>query len=163
MSLYLYRTMLRDMERTFRIIDQHFNVLKPFAVPSLVDKYVNTSRTDTKLEIDKNKFSVSLDVQHFLPEELKVKVSEGSVTVEGSHEEKEDGFGSVSRRFVRRYILPEGFDASALSSSLSSDGVLTVSAPRLEQVAADERTVPVSQTGQPHSIQEQKQEQKKEE
>lgn len=44
---------------------------------------------------------MSLDVQQFKPEELKVRVVEGVVEVEGKHEERQDEHGSISRHFVR--------------------------------------------------------------
>lgn len=74
-------------------------------------------------------FQVSLDVQQFKPEELSVKVKEGSVVVEGKHEEKRDAHGFISRQFTRRYQLPETVDSKALQASLSSDGVLQLSVP----------------------------------
>lgn len=74
-------------------------------------------------------FQVSLDVQQFKPEELSVKVKEGSVVVEGKHEEKRDVHGFISRQFTRRFQLPETVDSNALQASLSSDGVLQLSVP----------------------------------
>lgn len=78
-------------------------------------------------------FQVSLDVQQFKPEELSVKVKEGSVVVEGKHEEKRDVHGFISRQFTRRYQLPETVDSNALQASLSSDGVLQLSVPLREK------------------------------
>jgi crystallin alpha B len=54
--------------------------------------------------------------------------------VEGKHEEKQDEHGYVSRHFVRRYILPSDIEVNNIVSSLSSDGVLTVTAPKKVQL-----------------------------
>uniref|UniRef100_A0A8D8CWD4 Protein lethal(2)essential for life n=1 Tax=Culex pipiens TaxID=7175 RepID=A0A8D8CWD4_CULPI len=90
-------------------------------------------------------FQVSVDVQHFKPEEISVKMNENYVTVEGKHEEKQDEQGYVFRHFVRKYQLPEGHDLEKVVSSLSSDGVLTIRAPRLalHEAPAMDRTIPV--------------------
>jgi len=71
-----------------------------------------------------------LDVQQFSPEEMTVKVVGNNVTVEAKHEEKQDEHGYISRHFVRRYVLPASHDATRVTSSLSSDGVLTITAPK---------------------------------
>lgn len=74
---------------------------------------------------------MSLDVQQFKPEELKVKVVEDYIVVEGKHDERSDQHGFISRQFTRRYKIPENVDKAALVSNLSSDGVLTLKAPKL--------------------------------
>jgi HSP20 family molecular chaperone IbpA len=51
------------------------------------------------------------------------------ICVEGKHEEKaEDGSRMVSRQFLRRYRLPQGTKPEDVTSNLSSDGVLVVTA-----------------------------------
>lgn len=61
---------------------------------------------------------------------MTVKVVGNNVTVEAKHEEKQDEHGYISRHFVRRYVLPASHDGSQVTSSLSSDGVLTITAPK---------------------------------
>lgn len=99
------------------------------------------------IKTDDNKFTVNLDVQHFAPDEISVKTSDNYVTVEAKHEEKQDEHGYVSRQFVRKYALPEGVESSQVVSQLSSDGILTISAPLKMLEGKEERVVPVTQTG----------------
>ncbi|XP_034836785.1 protein lethal(2)essential for life-like [Maniola hyperantus] len=99
------------------------------------------------IKTDKDKFQVNLDVQHFAPEEITVKVSDNYIVVEGKHEEKKDEHGYVTRQFKRRYALPEDCKADAVESKLSSDGVLTITAPKLLALEKGERLVPIAQTG----------------
>ena len=73
---------------------------------------------------------VILEVQQFSPEEITVKTTGNNVTVEARHEERQDEHGFVSRHFVRRYVLPPSHDVNNVTSSLSSDGVLTITAPK---------------------------------
>ncbi|KAH8257174.1 hypothetical protein KR038_005279 [Drosophila bunnanda] len=103
-------------------------------------------------KIGKDGFQVCMDVSHFKPSELVVKVQDNSVLVEGKHEEREDDHGHITRHFVRRYALPEGYDADKVASTLSSDGVLTVSVPKppaIEDKGA-ERVVQIQQVGPAH-------------
>ncbi|XP_059494733.1 heat shock protein 30-like [Stegostoma tigrinum] len=102
------------------------------------------------LEKDGDGFSVSLNVQHFSPEELRVKVFGRKVLVTGKHEAKcDDGSGSYSYKyeeFRREFQLPEDVDAEALQCCLSQDGRLNVQAPSLALPAVNERTVPINIT-----------------
>lgn len=101
--------------------------------------------------IGKDGFQVCMDVQHFKPSELSVKVIDNSIVVEGKHEEREDDHGYISRHFVRRYALPKDYDADKVVSSLSSDGVLTVSIPKPKAAEKpNERVVQIQQTGPAH-------------
>ena len=90
-----------------------------------------------------------LDVHQFAPNELSVKTVDDSVVVEGRHEEKEDKHGYISRHFKRRYVIPPGYDLEHVYSTLSSDGVLTVRAPKIVPQREDpsERIIPIQQTG----------------
>ncbi|XP_055608237.1 protein lethal(2)essential for life-like [Uranotaenia lowii] len=101
--------------------------------------------------VREDKFQINLDVQQFAPEEISVKVAaNNSIVVEGKHEEKQDEHGYVSRHFVRRYILPHDHDPEGIVSSLSSDGILTISAPKKTLPEPEkERTIQIVHTGQP--------------
>ncbi|KAL7644049.1 UNVERIFIED_CONTAM: hypothetical protein RMT77_004861 [Armadillidium vulgare] len=94
----------------------------------------------------KEKYSVLLDVPHFTPDELKVRVTGGNVLeVEGKHEERNDEHGSIARHFVRKYYLPEDVMVDMLTSSLGVDGVLAIEAPKKppEPPRPSEREVPI--------------------
>ncbi|XP_071444570.1 protein lethal(2)essential for life-like [Hetaerina americana] len=105
----------------------------------------------SNVQVDKSQFQVILDVQQFSPNELSVKTVGNTIVVEGKHEEREDEHGFVSRHFVRRYGLPSDVEAKEVSSSLSSDGVLTITAPKKNQLPLEEkeRMIPITQTGMP--------------
>lgn len=103
------------------------------------------------VQADKDKFQVTLDVSQFAPEEITVKVVDQKVVIEAKHEEKRDEHGWVSRQFVRKYIVPSQCDINQVESHLSSDGILSITAPRKEplQSRSNERTVKVHYTGEP--------------
>ncbi|XP_044112289.1 heat shock protein beta-6 [Neovison vison] len=73
-------------------------------------------------------FSVLLDVKHFSPEEIAVKVVGDHVEVHARHEERPDEHGYIAREFHRRYKLPTGVDPAAVTSALSPEGVLSIQA-----------------------------------
>lgn len=153
----------RPRPRPQRIMDQHFGLgmtpqdyLTILAIPESNRDYLRNWRNlqaaandvGSTIKEDKEKFQVNLDVQHFAPEEISVKAVDGYLVVEAKHEEKQDEHGYISRSFTRRYALPEGIEADSITSKLSSDGVLTVSAPlKAPPKVANERVVPIVQTG----------------
>lgn len=121
----------------------HYN--RPWRNSSLVSR-----DSESTVNFASDKFHINLDVQQFSPEEISVKATENSILVEGKHEEKQDEHGYISRHFVRRYALPEGHDANQVVSSLSSDGILTISAPKKALPESEDlRTIQIVQTGQP--------------
>ncbi|KAL1139040.1 hypothetical protein AAG570_009101 [Ranatra chinensis] len=142
MSLLSY--LLSDTYGTPNLYDQHFAqgltnddlVAPPKASPSpfssvrplktLIHSHCGVSNVKS----DKDGFKVSLDVQQFKPEELKVKVIDDYLVVEGKHQERQDQHGFVSRQFTRRYKLPNNIDHATIISSLSTDGVLMLYAPK---------------------------------
>ncbi|CAG9569946.1 unnamed protein product [Danaus chrysippus] len=152
-----------ELERPRRILDQHFglgispdDLLNVVCGPTLSRDYYRPWRhlaaaardVGSSIKTDKDKFQVNLDVQHFNPEEISVKTADGYVVVEGKHEEKKDQHGYISRQFCRRYALPEGCVPETVESRLSSDGVLTIIAPRKVPPAVEgQRNVPITQTG----------------
>lgn len=103
----------------------------------------------TSIERGGDKYQVIVDVQQFAPEEIVVKTDDKYITIEGKHEEKKDEHGYISRHFVRRYALPQGYDIGHVRPSLSSDGVLTITAPKLALPAPGERIVPINRSSGP--------------
>lgn len=123
------------------------NMLKPLEQMSAAMSRLALNEMG-QIKSDDEKFQINVDVQHFAPEEVDVKVVDGQVIVRGKHEEKQDEHGYVSRQFVRRYALPQGCLPDTVESKLSSDGVLTVTAPKvLAMPSTGERIVPIKHTG----------------
>ncbi|XP_015793008.1 alpha-crystallin A chain [Tetranychus urticae] len=146
-----------------RIFDQHFGVAlsDDDFVPSSLSRYHDRpiSRRlwrDRKSAVKsgmsevvntKDKFQINLDVSQFAPEEINVKVVDNkSITIEGNHEEKQDDHGFISRHFVRRYVLPRNCEVDKIASSLSSNGVLSISAPKkvVEAIKPSEKVIPIT-------------------
>ncbi|KAM7319091.1 hypothetical protein ACRRTK_022203 [Alexandromys fortis] len=198
-----------------RLFDQFFGEglfeydLLPF-LSSTISPYYRQSLFRTVLDSgisevrsDRDKFVIFLDVKHFSPEDLTVKVLEDFVEIHGKHNERQvnlgsipiyvgsvpperpweaalsqllllgpsrtmevtvlspgrarqqqDDHGYISREFHRRYRLPSNVDQSALSCSLSADGMLTFSGPKVQSgldAGHSERAIPVSREEKPSS------------
>ncbi|XP_063981207.1 protein lethal(2)essential for life-like [Diachasmimorpha longicaudata] len=103
------------------------------------------------VKADKDRFAVSLDVQQFKPDEVNVKVVDKYIVVEGKHEDKKDDHGMISRHFVRKYLVPEQCDPEKASSTLSSDGVLSITVPRKPESIEQKKEKPIhiEHTGKP--------------
>lgn len=162
---YLMNEMIRDFEMP--LYDQNFGLglfpsdmivptsellalplrngyLRPWRLRDLADS--GTS----EISQTKDGFNINLDVQQFKPDELSVKVVDDCVVVEGKHEERSDEHGYVSRQFTRRYALPQNVDKQALTTQLSSDGVLQLNAPKLASPPqAGGVNIPITQTNKP--------------
>nr|WKR20130.1 heat shock protein HSP22.3 [Agrotis ipsilon] len=179
----MFRDWWDEWDRPSRLLDQHFGMglkrdellssLSTLPTNSLFrNSYFRPWRTNltrqesaSTINLTKDKFEVILDVQQFTPEEITVKATNNSVVVEGRHEEKQDEHGFISRQFTRRYILPGSYDVQDLVSTLSSDGVLTITAPKRPPPNQGERLVPITKTGpakQPEPVQSVRSEQPRE-
>ncbi|XP_068600355.1 heat shock protein beta-1 [Brachionichthys hirsutus] len=104
-----------------------------------------TSSGMSEIKQTQDNWKVSLDVNHFSPEELLVKTKDGIVEITGKHEERKDEHGFVSRTFTRKYTLPHTANVEKVTSSLSPEGLLTVEAPLLvPAIKSSETTIPVT-------------------
>merc|ERR1712198_42185 len=93
--------------------------------PNNMDIFKSKDNEVIRVKEDDTKMEVSLDTSQYRPDELKVMVSDGVLTVEGKHEEKaEDGSKMVSRMFSRKYTLPADAKSEEVASNLSSDEFL---------------------------------------
>lgn len=113
-------------------LDWALELNRPAKKPKIEEKD-KQSNCKSLVKCNDNKFTVKLDVSHFKPEEIEVKLVDNCLIVHGKHEEKmEDGEtqGWVSREFTRRYLVPEECQFDKMTSTWSSNGVLTVEAPK---------------------------------
>ncbi|XP_069597842.1 heat shock protein beta-6 [Ranitomeya imitator] len=136
-----------------RILGQRFGegVLESDLFTSMISPYYLRSPsvppTEARLSevtLDKDQFSVLLDVKHFSPEELTVKVVGDYVEVHARHEERQDEHGFISREFHRRYKVPATVNPAAISSALSAEGLLSIQAPVTDSSKTEERSIPIA-------------------
>lgn len=132
----------------FKNWDNELNKSIPDAERLLSSLYQPQSQPKHGIVEKTDDFVVTVDVQHFAPEDITVKVVDNFLEVEAKHDERPDDHGFIYRYFKRRYPLPDGYNAESIVPKLSSDGVLTVRAPKLQNEKR-ERVIPIIHTG-PH-------------
>lgn len=98
-----------------------------------------------KLVAKDNRLELNLNVSGYKPEELKVDVNDGYLTVSGKHEEKsEDGNKFVSRSFSRTHSLPKNVNTGGIKSSLIDGKMLCVEAPLQAIEQSKDNEVPIN-------------------
>ncbi|XP_002160685.1 uncharacterized protein LOC100205528 [Hydra vulgaris] len=84
----------------------------------------------------KDSFVINLDVKHYKPEEVALKVEGQVLEIIGKHRnEGENGF--ECSEFHRKYTIPDDVDPTTLSSNISQDGILHIEAPKKLPIASD--------------------------
>merc|ERR1712012_791471 len=89
----------------------------------------NEAAHNLQVSCSNDKFMVQLELPGFLPEDFSLKTKDNVILLEAVHEGKADG-ESTSRKFVKEFKVPEGVVQDQLQSSYSSEGILTIQAPR---------------------------------
>nr|XP_045610251.1 uncharacterized protein LOC123765552 [Procambarus clarkii] len=95
---------------------------------------------------DEFNYKFVVDVQDFTDGgEITVKaVNEKELVVEG-HVEKKEGGSKFTKKFLRRFVVPGSIYLESVTSVMSSDGVLTITAPKKpETLKIKEVIVPMS-------------------
>lgn len=135
-SLFDDTTSFFDRSRTGSIFDNEKSLFAANSEQSGV----------SRVEYDDDLYKIHVKVENFKPEELIVKTVDNTVQVEAKHEEKTaDGHSYSTRSFQQSFTLPRGVDLETISSALSKDGILTISAPLPPSLRLpnSERLVPI--------------------
>lgn len=103
-----------------------------------------------KTHVGPDGFQVCLYVHNFAPNEISVKAIDKNIIVEAKHEDRPDEHGDVSRHFRRTYRLPDGFDPADITTTISSDGILTIKAPPVTPKNVNIRHIQIQHTGPAH-------------
>lgn len=113
--------------------------------------YGDLNCVERDVKITKDVFQVQLDVRHFKSYEIDIKVVGNSIVIKGKHDKRPKINGYIERQFERKYDVSSDFRIRDISSTLSTDGILTVKAyPEVPAPAlAYIRNVPVYQTYRP--------------
>jgi HSP20 family molecular chaperone IbpA len=101
----------------------------------------------SRIQYDDDHYKILVNVCDFRPEDIIVKTVGGAVNLEAKREEKtSDGHSYSSRNISQSFTLPRGVNPESVTSAMSKDGVLTISAPlppALRGPQNTERLVPV--------------------
>lgn len=148
MSLLPLNVHTQDMAKSLHRIRWDLHLDGMHSHPHHLRPWLNAGdHLPKKMHIGPNGFEVSLDVQHFTPNEITIKTVDDNIIIEGKHEYRADEHGDVSRHFRRTYHLPDGFNVKDVVSSLSSDHILVVKAPPDASNGSNVRHVKIQRTG----------------
>lgn len=92
---------------------------------------------------DDKMYTVKLYAKTFKPEELRVKVKERNIIVEGKHNASNDHQHYMTNHFVQRFVLPAGSKPEEVTAVFTDKNVLILSIPRHEVPPPVERIVPI--------------------
>lgn len=73
-------------------------------------------------------FRMSFDVNNYDPKDIQVRVEDRCLVVEAKHNDQKEG-SKYTKEFCRKIQLPAEVEVDKLSSSLSTDGILSIQAP----------------------------------
>ena len=91
---------------------------------------INFDNGVSRVECDEDNYKIMVDVHQFRPEDLVIKTVDDAVIVEANNEEKTvDGRSYSTKSFSQSFSLPRGLDPGTVTSALSQEGILTISAP----------------------------------
>lgn len=126
-------------EDPFAVFDKHFShalahhYLWPWSqlmkAAAALDEEENLE--EPQIVRSPDKFQVFLNVKRFKPEELKIKVKNGQILVEGRHKEANEKYQHfIANHFTQRFVLPAGTKSEEVSATLNEKGILIISAPK---------------------------------
>lgn len=87
------------------------------------------------------KYTLNLNMKRFQPDELKVKVKNRRVIIEGKH--KEDEKQILSNHFIQMFELPESCKPEEVTAVYNENGLLTITAPKHYIPPPVDREVPI--------------------
>ncbi|XP_047985561.1 alpha-crystallin B chain-like [Leguminivora glycinivorella] len=99
---------------------------------------------EPQITSDPNSFEINMNVKRFKPNELRIKVKNQYIIVEGRHRVTSDNTAFLANHFVQRFNLPPGTKQEEVKAVLKENGILSISAPRHEvPPPPPERIVPI--------------------
>ena len=129
---------MREMEMRMSQMFRQFEQMTPFDWQR-EDWY--TKNPIQQSRDGKKEFKLEFDVRQFKPEEIVIKTKDNSLSVHAKHEEKSEN-GHVYREYHRAFTLPGEVTGESLKSVLSPEGVLCITAPLHNAIAA-EKIIPI--------------------
>lgn len=87
-----------------------------------------TSADIVTASFGKEGLHLEMNLSHFAPDDIAVKVNGNRLVISGKHSSKQDEHGFVAREFTREFLIPEETDTDSLACRLTDEGHLVVTA-----------------------------------
>ncbi|XP_075977541.1 uncharacterized protein LOC142977507 [Anticarsia gemmatalis] len=128
------------VEDPFTMIDKHlthtlaYHYMWPWSqlIRAAAALEVEDALEEPQIVSDDEKFQVNLNVKRFKPDELRIKVKNRYIIVEGKHKDKNENQQFLANHFVQRFVMPPGSKQEEVKAVLKENGVLCVSVPKHE-------------------------------
>lgn len=139
-------------EDPFSLIDKHlthslaYHYMWPWSqlIRAAAGLEVEDAFNEPQIVSDSEKFRVNLNVRRFKPDELRIKVKNRYIIVEGKHKDKNNDEPFLTNHFVQRFVMPPGSRQEEVTAVLKPNGVLCVTVPKHElPPPLPEREVPI--------------------
>lgn len=134
---------MKDMDRQFDEVEHE--IASAFGSAGGPTNWPVNPRIEPQIvkEGEEKKYLINVSMgKDFTPENLKMSIKDGVMTIEAKKEVKsEDGHHRMYQEVSRRFTLPQGIDAKEVKSHLDANGVLKIEAP-LPQKALPEPPAP---------------------
>ncbi|CAH2102013.1 unnamed protein product [Euphydryas editha] len=136
----------------FAMIDKHishslaYHYLWPWnqLIRAAAALELEESLEDPQIISDSEKYQINLFVRRFKPEELKIKVKNRYIIVEGKQKVNDNASKFMANHFVQRFVLPPGTKQEEVTAVFNEKGVLSITAPKHEvPPPPPEREVPI--------------------
>ncbi|GFU49157.1 hypothetical protein TNCV_2674611 [Trichonephila clavipes] len=88
-------------------------------------------------------FRIVLNVKQFLPTELELKIMDKELVIRGEHGSLLDEHGIVSRKFTRKFEIPDDVDVDTFRSLVDRNGLLVIEAERLDAEHRGGKLIPI--------------------
>ncbi|GFQ93600.1 hypothetical protein TNCT_521601 [Trichonephila clavata] len=88
-------------------------------------------------------FRIVMNVKQFLPTELELKIMDRQLVVRGEHGSLLDEHGIVSRKFTRKFEIPDDVDVDTFRSLVDRNGLLVIEAERLDAEHHAGKSIPI--------------------
>jgi len=88
----------------------------------------NQQLTQGKYAHDTEKFRITFDVENFKPEQIKIYIQNGKLTISGVYEEKSEG-RYMQKQFERTFDIPANAEVNSMASFITAAHMLVVEIP----------------------------------
>jgi len=136
---------MREIEQEMENMQRwHSSAERDFArgLPSQTKTFFGVDSPLVQETSNGREMKLRFDVSDYKPEEIIVKTVDNRLKVTAKHEEKSET-RNVFREYKREFVLPKGISPERITSSLSRDGVLTITAPLPAIEDRGEKQIPI--------------------
>lgn len=118
--------------------------LRSFTEPTVFDRWFTLEPFEQPSCLSNNKdtFEASIECKNFEPQDIKVKIENDCLVVEGKLEKKSEN-GHWSQNFVQRFSIPENVIQESFTCNLDKNGILKIRAKRKVEAIEQEKSTEI--------------------